>query len=108
MRPAKVRSDCRYGADEIEIILPFKSDFITSSTPERMKILQKDILPNMFNYWQDNGKVYTSKESKALSKVWKRNSGMLKKTLIIFRNLLSGVQTIGGWFEDGKLKTYCR
>lgn len=66
----KVRSDCRYNEQELSQILPFKSDFISSSTPERVTILKKHILPDMFNYWQDvEGKVFNANESKALTKV---------------------------------------
>ena len=69
MNTHKVRKDCRYNEAELFSIIPFKSDFITSSTHERLVILRKKILPSMFNYWLDNGKEYTPKESKILSKV---------------------------------------
>jgi 2-polyprenyl-3-methyl-5-hydroxy-6-metoxy-1,4-benzoquinol methylase len=65
----KVRSDCRYNQKEIDEINPFKLDFISSTIQDRMNILKRDILPAMFNYWQDIGKVYNPVQSKALSKV---------------------------------------
>jgi hypothetical protein len=55
--------------EEMQKILPFKEDFISSTTEERMSILKNSILTEMFNYWQDQGKEYTPNESKALSKV---------------------------------------
>lgn len=69
MSTLKVRKDCRYTLEELQIIIPFKQDFISSTIQERMSILKKDILPAIFNYWEDIGKVYSAKESKALSKV---------------------------------------
>jgi len=69
MDTVKVRADCRYNEQELSHILPFKMDFISSTTPERMAILKSSILPGMFNYWQDIGRVYDLNESKALSKV---------------------------------------
>ena len=69
MNMPKVRSDCKYNQDELDKILPFKMDFISSTTEERMALLKKKILPEMFNYWQDLGKEYDAKESKILSKV---------------------------------------
>jgi hypothetical protein len=55
--------------EEMEKILPFKLEFISSTTTERMSILKNSILPELFNYWQDKGKEYTPKQSKALTKV---------------------------------------
>jgi hypothetical protein len=69
MNAHKVRKDCRYNEAELFSITPFKSNFITSSTHERMVILKKKILPSMFNYWLEIGKEYDTNESKKLSKV---------------------------------------
>ena len=69
MNSQKVRKDCKYNEAELFSILPFKADFISSSTHDRMVILKKNILPSMFNYWLEIGKEYDSKESKILSKV---------------------------------------
>jgi hypothetical protein len=55
--------------EEMEKILPFKEAFISSTREERMSILKDDILPALFNYWQDEGEEYTPRESKALTKV---------------------------------------
>ena len=65
----KVRSDCRYNEEELSKILQYKSEFISASIEERIKILQNDICPKMFNYWEDIGRVFTVKESKLLTKV---------------------------------------
>jgi hypothetical protein len=69
MSTLKVRKDCRYSAEELQKIIPFKQDFVSSTIQERMSILKKDILPAIFNYWEEIGKVYDSEESKALTKV---------------------------------------
>lgn len=69
MTASKLRSDCRYNEVEVSKILPFKTDFMAASIPNRMTILKRDILPAMFNYWQEIGKEYDSNASKMLSKV---------------------------------------
>ena len=69
MNPHKVRKDCKYNEGELSSILPFKSDFISSTTHERMVILKRKILPSLFNHWLEKGKEYDSEESKLLSKV---------------------------------------
>lgn len=69
MSALKVRKDCRYSELELTQIISYKLDFISSSTQERITMLQRDILPKLFNYWQDLGKVYNKSESKILAKV---------------------------------------
>jgi hypothetical protein len=70
MSIAKVRSDCRYNEEEMSKILRFKSNFISSNKTERIDILKDDICPGMFNYWEEIGKVYTTKETELLTKVF--------------------------------------
>jgi hypothetical protein len=65
----KVRSDCRYNIEELQKILPFKLDFLAATIAQRMTMLKRHILPALFNYWQEMGKEYDSKESRILSKV---------------------------------------
>jgi hypothetical protein len=69
----KPRKDCKYRADELEQILPFKDGFIKASTiPERMLILQSQILPAMFNYWAAHGNEPTDQED---SRDWAKVKG---------------------------------
>lgn len=69
MTSNKVRKDCRYNEAEMFSILPYKEEFVSSSTHLRMVLLKKKILPSIFNYWLETGKEYNSEESKTLSKV---------------------------------------
>lgn len=69
MNALKVRKDCKYNQAELITIMPFKSDFIASSTHERMVILKKKILPSMFNHWLEIGKEFDPEQSKVLAKV---------------------------------------
>jgi hypothetical protein len=100
MNTHKVWKDCKYNEAELFSIMPYKSDFISSSTHDRMVILRKKILPAMFNYWLENGKDYNSIESNLLSKVVHFMIFLIRliyNTESEFRNLRSGVQTIGVW-----------
>lgn len=69
MATKKVRSDCRFNELEMKEILPYKTPFISGTIPERMTILKEKLLPTLFNYWQEHGKEYDERESKAISKV---------------------------------------
>ena len=63
----KLRKDCKYNAEELQQILPFKSSFIKATTiPERILILRSQILPAMFNYWAENGKQPKDEEESQL------------------------------------------
>jgi hypothetical protein len=62
MNTPKVRSDCKYNPDELSHILPFKSDFINASASDRLGMMRRNILPAMFNYWQEIGKVLEREE----------------------------------------------
>ena len=64
-----VRKDCKYSDADLTCILPYKAEFMTSTTHERIIILRKKILPSMFNHWMENRKEYDPAESKVLSKV---------------------------------------
>jgi uncharacterized protein with von Willebrand factor type A (vWA) domain len=77
MSARKVRADCKYDADELREIRPFKADFVAGTIPQRMALLKSKILPAMFNYWQELGKEYDSQESKAISKVLPINKKVL-------------------------------
>ena len=53
----KLRKDCKYSAEELEQIVPFKEIFIKAKTiPEQILILRSQILPVMFNHWAATGK----------------------------------------------------
>ena len=53
----KLRKDCKYSAEELEQIVPFKEIFIKAKTiPEQILILRSRILPAMFNHWAASGK----------------------------------------------------
>lgn len=82
MNPPRIRKDCKYNEAEVFSILPYKADFISSTTHERMELLKKKILPSMFNYWLGIGKDYDSDESKVLAKV------VLLYLIILVINLL--------------------
>ena len=64
-----VRKDCKYSDADLICILPYKSEYMSSTTQERVIILRKEILPSMFNHWMENGKEYDLEESRVLSKV---------------------------------------
>jgi hypothetical protein len=99
MNVHKVRKDCKYNEAELFSILPFKADFISSSTHDRMFILKNKILPSMFNYWLEIGKEYDSRHSKILSKVVHFQKFAIRFIYYIqqCRNSRSGVQITGVW-----------
>ena len=68
----KSRKNCKYNADELKEIMPFKESFVTATTiPERVLILRSKILPAMFNYWAANGKEPRDQEE---SQTWAKVS----------------------------------
>jgi hypothetical protein len=54
----KARKGCLYTTDERDIIKAFKREYRSQDKPnQRGHILKAKILPAIFNYWTDDGRV---------------------------------------------------
>jgi hypothetical protein len=84
-----LRKDCKYRAEELGQILPFKELFIKAKTiPERILVLRSQILPAMFNYWAATGKEPKDEsESQVRAKVKRSRSDSLEYCLIYHQEL---------------------
>jgi hypothetical protein len=57
----KPRKDCQYTAEECTVFLQYKEDYRLQTTSDgRGHIFRSKILPDIFNYWTDNGNISMS------------------------------------------------
>ena len=54
------RHNCRYNAQELAIIKPYKEAYFRAVSPaQRKMIAQNDIFPALFNFWERSGRGVT-------------------------------------------------
>jgi hypothetical protein len=59
----KPRKDCKYTADERAVFQQYKEEYKSQTTSQgHGHMFRSKILPDIFNYWTDNGKVLMSSE----------------------------------------------
>jgi hypothetical protein len=88
----KPRKDCKFTAEERQAFHAHKEEYRNqSSKQDRFQILQSKILPDIFNYWMDNGA-----RPLQLEEIAKRTKVFWIEIRLIVNAVALGSQLLGG------------
>lgn len=98
------RSGCQYSVQERAVISCFKTEYrAAQNKDERKQIFRSNILPAIFNYWTDNGKISVSYEIKKERIAASISFGLSVISCSLFNSKWgNGLLTIGGRFQQKK------
>jgi hypothetical protein len=66
--PGRRRTNCRYTAQEREVLEVFKESYLeATTTQERLAIVKGKLLPAIFTHWSKTGKAPETEEALKLS-----------------------------------------